>query len=84
MPINPYRPDPTDREIVAGQRYRHFKGEIYEIVGIGVHTETEEELVFYRDIQTGRLFARPLASFLSIPIASEKTPRFELIEEGNE
>ena len=29
-------------------RYRHFKGNEYEVVGIARHSETEEPLVVYR------------------------------------
>ena len=34
-------------EIKPG-RYRHFKGNEYEVLGIARHSETEEELVVYR------------------------------------
>lgn len=27
--------------------YRHFKGELYRVIGEGVHTETRERLVIY-------------------------------------
>lgn len=29
-------------------RYRHYKGNIYEVVGVAKHSETEEEVVVYR------------------------------------
>ena len=29
-------------------RYRHFKGNEYEVIGIARHSETEEPLVVYR------------------------------------
>jgi hypothetical protein len=29
-------------------RYRHFKGNEYEVIGIGRHSETEEPMVVYR------------------------------------
>ncbi|OSI29620.1 DUF1653 domain-containing protein [Neisseria dumasiana] len=28
--------------------YRHYKGNLYEVVGLARHSETEEELVVYR------------------------------------
>ena len=34
-------------EIKPG-RYRHFKGNEYEVIGIAKHTETAEEVVVYR------------------------------------
>ena len=35
-------------ETIQPGRYRHFKGKEYEVLGIARHSETEEELVFYR------------------------------------
>ena len=29
-------------------RYRHFKGNEYEVIGIARHSETQEEMVVYR------------------------------------
>ena len=31
-------------------RYRHFKGNEYEVLGMAHHSETEEELVVYRTL----------------------------------
>ena len=31
-------------------RYRHFKGKEYEVVGVAKHSETEEEMVVYRQL----------------------------------
>ncbi len=48
----------------AGERYRHFKGNEYEIVAVGRHSETEEELVVYRALYgEGAVWIRPLAMF---------------------
>lgn len=35
--------------IVPG-RYRHFKGKYYEVIGVAKHSETEEEMVVYRQL----------------------------------
>ena len=29
-------------------RYRHFKGNEYEVIGVARHSETQEEMVVYR------------------------------------
>lgn len=36
-----------ENEIKIG-RYRHFKGNKYEVLGIAKHNETTEEMVVYR------------------------------------
>ena len=50
----------------AGEIYRHFKGNLYEVLGVAAHTETSEKLVVYRDCNNAeRVFARPLDMFMS-------------------
>ena len=41
-------------------RYRHFKGNTYEVIGIAKHSETEEPMVVYRALYgEGGLWVRP-------------------------
>lgn len=40
--------------------YKHYKGATYSVTGFAKHTETEDELVIYRDIK-GNVWARPLS-----------------------
>ena len=43
-------------------RYRHFKGNEYEVLGTAKHSETEEELVVYRALYgEGGLWVRPVS-----------------------
>ena len=41
-------------------RYRHFKGNEYEVIGIARHSETDEAMVVYRPLYgEGGLWVRP-------------------------
>ena len=43
-------------------RYRHFKGNEYEVIGTARHSETLEEMVVYRALYgEGGLWVRPAA-----------------------
>lgn len=43
-------------------RYRHFKGNVYEVIGIARHSEDESPVVVYRALYgDGGLWVRPAA-----------------------
>ena len=65
-------------------RYRHYKGNDYEVLGVARHSETEEEYVGYRQLYgAGGLWIRPLGMFLeSVTIGETVVPRFRRLEEG--
>lgn len=72
---------------IVGFRYRHFKGGIYVVTDIAVHSETEEPMVIYKSFDKPNLvWCRPLSMFLS-EVDHEKYPevkqlmRFERIGE---
>ncbi len=47
-------------QIIPLGRYRHFKGNEYEVIGIARHSETEEPMVVYRALYgEGGLWTRP-------------------------
>lgn len=64
------------REIKAGQKYRHFKGTMIEVIDIAKHSETLEELVIYKHLVDGEIWARPIDMFNSL-VDKEKYPDVE-------
>lgn len=62
-------------------RYRHYKGNEYIVLGVARHSETEEELVVYRqDYGERALWVRPKPMFLeTVTVAGEPTARFDYI-----
>lgn len=72
----------TEYEIKPG-RYRHFKGNEYEVIGIAKHSETMEEMVVYRAMygECG-LWVRPAAMWNETVERDGKVfKRFTYIEE---
>lgn len=65
-------------------RYRHYKGNEYIILGVARHSETEEELVVYRqDYGEKGLWVRPLAMFLeTVEVDGQRVPRFKFVGDG--
>ena len=69
-------------EIKPG-RYRHFKGEDYQVLGVAVHSETGEELVVYRALYgAGGLWVRPAAMWTeTVERNGMAEPRFSYLGE---
>jgi hypothetical protein len=64
-------------------RYRHYKGNDYEVLGVARHSETDEELVVYRPLYgDGRLWVRPKAMFCdTVTVNGAAVPRFRYLGE---
>ncbi len=62
-------------------RYRHFKGKEYEVIGVAKHSETEEELVVYRQLYGEHsLWVRPASMWEEVVERDGKTyKRFSYI-----
>lgn len=55
-------------------RYRHFKGNVYEVIGIARHSETEEPMVVYRALYgDGGIWVRPASMWNEQVIRNGKT-----------
>ncbi|WP_339719378.1 DUF1653 domain-containing protein [uncultured Paraglaciecola sp.] len=63
-------------------RYRHYKGNEYEVIGVAKHSEDESELVVYRPLYGERgLWVRPLDMFIEkVKLGEKYVPRFEFID----
>ncbi len=63
---------------ISPGRYRHYKGNHYDVIGVARHSETEEELVVYRPRYGDRgLWVRPLAMFTeTVVVDGVEVPRF--------
>lgn len=75
------RPNPKPQEI-----YRHFKGNVYQIITIARHSETKMKMVVYQQLYAPyEVYVRPLDMFMS-KIDTKKYPnekqifRFERID----
>ena len=54
-----------NQEKLSLGRWRHFKGGEYQVYGVAIHSETEEEYVVYRPLYgEGKLWIRPLSMWL--------------------
>ncbi len=68
-------------EITPG-KYKHYKGNEYEVYGVVTHSETVEPMVLYRALYGERgLWVRPFEMFReTVSINGEDVLRFTLVE----
>ena len=61
-------------------RYRHYKGQYYQVIGVARHSETLEPVVVYRPLYgEGALWVRPHAMFVEeVSVDGQRLPRFAL------
>lgn len=61
--------------------YRHYKGNLYRVVGVGLHEETHEELVMYQALYGNfEWWVRSLEKFIEeVEYEGKTQPRFSFV-----
>jgi hypothetical protein len=74
---------PENKDTIRPGIYKHFKGNSYEVIGIGLHSETQEPMVVYRALYGDyMLWVRPAAMFFEhVSKDGYDGPRFVLAKE---
>lgn len=77
-------------DVIIGRIYRHFKGDLYRVLNVAIHTETGEKMVVYQALaDESKVFVRPYDMFVSL-VDHEKYPnetaeyRFTLVDEDKD
>jgi len=67
-------------------KYKHYKGKLYQVLGVARHTETDEFLVAYQALYDSEEFGsntfwvRPLSMFVGkVQVDGKEMPRFEYV-----
>lgn len=66
---------------LAPGKYQHYKGPLYDVLGVATHSETQERVVVYRALygEFG-LWVRPLAMFCeTVVVDAVDLPRFRYV-----
>lgn len=67
------------QEIQIGKTYKHFKGNLYKVIAIAKHSETQEEMVVYQTLDSSCTWVRPKYMWSEI-VDNNSTSRFTLME----
>ncbi len=60
-------------------KYKHYKGQYYDVIGVATHTETSESLVIYTG-KNGKIWARPEMMFNGlVSDKGKEIPRFVFV-----
>lgn len=67
-------------------RYKHYKGNEYEVLGVGRHTEADDYFVVYRTLKPKegipQLWLRPYSMFVeTVEVDGKTLPRFQKVQD---
>ncbi len=63
-----------------GEIYKHFKGNLYEVLAVAKHTETMEDMVVYKDAEGENVYVRPLSMFVNCFELQDETPILSILD----
>ena len=67
------------QKIEIGKIYKHYKGNIYKIIGFALHSETLEKMIIYSSIDDNKTWVRPYSMWNDV-IDDKGMLRFTLIK----
>ena len=68
------------QEITVGKIYKHYKGNVYKIIALGKHSETEEDMIVYQNVEKGGIWVRPKSMWNEeVLVDGERVLRFSLV-----
>jgi hypothetical protein len=77
-PLPPY--SEAALSLIVNGQYQHYSGKQYQVLFVGRHSETLEELVCYKALYDGQIWVRPAAMFTQhVDIDGQTQPRFKFI-----
>ena len=74
----------SEQDSLIGRKFRHFKGNFYQLEGFAKDSETLEEMVVYRALYGERgLWVRPVKMFFeTIERDGKRMKRFEPVDDA--
>lgn len=80
--MNASRIPSTNEQLIIGGTYKHFKGNLYKVLAIAKHSETEEDMVVYQKLYANEdIWVRPYSMFIDLKeVDGVMVKRFDYID----